>query len=81
MPTLYVRDVPSELYERLRREAASARRSLSAETIELLRHSLSSRSGVSLEQLLEDADRIRAKHALPPGSPGAAELIREDRDR
>lgn len=81
MPTLYVRDVPSELYERLRREATSARRSLSAETIELLRRGLSSRSGVSLEQLLNGADRIRAKHALPAGSPTAAELIREDRDR
>ena len=81
MPTLYVRDVPAELYERLRREAASARRSLSAETVELLRRGLSSRPGVSLEQLLEGADRIRAEHALPVDSPTAAELIREDRDR
>jgi plasmid stability protein len=81
MPTLYVRDVPSALYERLRQEAASARRSLSAETIELLRRSLSPRSGVSLEQLLQDADRIRAEFALPAGTPTAAELIREDRDR
>lgn len=81
MPTLYVRDVPSDLYERLRREAASARRSLSAETIELLRRSLSARSGISLEQLLDDADAIRGEHALPTGSPTAAELIREDRDR
>ncbi len=81
MATLYVRDVPSELYERLREEAAAARRSLSAETIELLRRGLSARSGISLDQLVQDADRIRAKHALPPGSPRAAELIREDRDR
>lgn len=81
MPTLYVRDVPAELYERLRREAASARRSLSAETIELLRRGLSSRSGVSLQQLIQGADRIRAEHAAPADSPSAAELIREDRDR
>ena len=81
MPTLYVRDVPAELYERLRHEAAAARRSLSAETIELLRRGLSPRSGVSLERLLEGADRIRAGHALPAGSPAAAELIREDRER
>jgi plasmid stability protein len=81
MPTLYVRDVPSDLYERLRQEAASTRRSLSAETIELLRRSLVPRSGVSLEQLLEGADRIRADHAVSAGSPTAAELIREDRDR
>jgi plasmid stability protein len=81
MPTLYVRGVPSELYERLRREAASARRSLGAETIELLRRSLSPSHGVSLEQLLQGADRIRTQHSLPPGSPTAAELIREDRER
>jgi len=81
MPTLYVRDVPSELYERLRGEAKSARRSLSAEAIERLRRTLSPRSGVSLEQLLQEADRIRAQHALPADSPTAAELIREDRDR
>lgn len=81
MATLYVRDVPSELYERLRQEAAAARRSLSAETIELLRRSLSPRSEVSLEQFLEGADRIRAAHTLPAGSHTAAELIREDRDR
>jgi antitoxin FitA len=82
MPTLYVRDVPSELYERLRREAASARRSLGAETIELLRRALSpERPSVSLEQLLKRADRIRQQHALPSDSLTAAELIREDRER
>jgi len=81
MPTLYVRNVPSELYEQLRHEAAAARRSLGAEAIELLRRSLRARSGISLDQFLEDADRIRAKHSLPAGSPTAAELIREDRDR
>jgi plasmid stability protein len=81
MPTLYVRDVPSELYERLRHEAVSARRSIGAETIELLRRSLAPPRGVSLEQLLQDADRIRKQHSLPPGAPTAAELIREDRER
>lgn len=81
MPTLYVRDVPSELYERLRREAATARRSIGAEAIELLSRELAPRSGISLQQLLEGADRIRAENALRAGSPTAAELIREDRDR
>ena len=81
MPTLYVRNVPTDLYERLRDKAAEARRSLGAEAIELLRYGLAPRRGVSLNRLLEDADRIRAKHSVPPGSPTAAELIREDRDR
>jgi len=81
MPTLYVRDVPAELYEKLRREAASARRSIGSEAIELLRRALVPGHGVSLEQLIEGADRIRARHPLPTGSPAAAELIREDRER
>jgi plasmid stability protein len=81
MPTLYVRNVPSDLDERLRQEAASARRSLGAEAIELLRRSLMARSGISLDQFPEDADRIRAENVIPTGSPTAAELIREDRDR
>jgi plasmid stability protein len=82
MATLYVRDVPPELYEQLRREAASSRRSLSAETIELLRSTLApSLHDVSLDQLLRSAERIRERHPLPSDSPTAAELIREDRDR
>lgn len=81
MPTLYVRDVPADLYESLRVQAAAGRRSLSAETIELLRKSVSRGSGISFEELLKSADRIRAEHPLSPGSPTAADLIREDRDR
>lgn len=82
MPTLYVRGVPAELYERLRGQAASSRRSLSAEAIELLSKALASeRPGVSLQDLLEHADGVRARHALPADSPKAAELIRRDRDR
>jgi plasmid stability protein len=81
MPTLYVRNVPAELYERLRREAASGRRSIGAEAVALLSRGLASHAGPTLEELLEEADRIRAENALPAGSPSAAELIREDRDR
>jgi plasmid stability protein len=82
MATLYVRDVPTDLYEQLRHEAASARRSIGAEAIELLRGALApSLPGVSLEQFLDGADRIRERHPLPADSPSAAELIREDRER
>lgn len=55
--------------------------SFSAETLKLLRRGFSSRSGVSLDRLLEGADRIRAEHPLPAWSSTAAEMIREDRDR
>jgi plasmid stability protein len=82
MATLYVRDVPPELYEQLRREAASSRRSLSAEAIELLRSTLAPNlRDVSMGQFLRSAERIRGRHPLPSDSPAAAELIREDRER
>jgi antitoxin FitA len=81
MATLYVRDVPDDLYERLRREARAARRSISAEAVEILRRALPSPGGVSLDDFLETADQMRARHRLAPGAPTAAELVREDRDR
>ena len=82
MPTLHVRNVPTELYERLRQEAAASRRSINAETIEILRQALGPGTNrVSMEDLLRRADTIRGSHSLPPGAPGAADLIREDRER
>jgi plasmid stability protein len=36
MPTLYVENVPEELYEALRTRARASRKSISAEVIELL---------------------------------------------
>ncbi|MBA3421764.1 MAG: hypothetical protein H0U12_07715 [Thermoleophilaceae bacterium] len=81
MATLYVHDVPDDLYERLRREARDSRRSISAEAVEILRRALPSPGGASLEDFLETADRMRARHRLPAGAPTAAELIRGDRDR
>lgn len=81
MATLHVRDVPDDLYERLRREAERARRSISAETVSILRQALPPGEAVSLDELLETADAIRAQHRLAPGGSTAAELVREDRDR
>ena len=83
MATLHVRGVPDELYERLRTEAEASRRSISAETIELLRRALEagSEGKLSIRAFLERADRIRAESRRQPGSPTAVELIREDRER
>lgn len=82
MATLYVRNVPDDLYEQLRREAAASRRSLGAEAVERLRLALApGLPTVSLDEFLEHATRIRKERPLPAGSPSAAELIREDRDR
>ncbi|MBS1870121.1 MAG: hypothetical protein JSS99_10680 [Actinobacteria bacterium] len=79
MATLYVRDVPDDLYERLREEARSSRRSIGATAIELLRAELPERRGLTISEWLERARAMRERHA--PVADSAAELIREDRDR
>ena len=80
MATLHVRNIPDGLHERLRDLAERENRSLSAEVVSLLdaavrQHEARARSGA----ILRRARRRRIK--LPPGSPTAEELIREDRER
>jgi len=81
MATLYVRDVPDDLYERLREEAQRSRRSIGATAIELLRAELPERRrrGLTISEWLERAREMRERH--PAVTDSAADLIREDRDR
>lgn len=81
MATLYVRGVPDDLYGRLRRQAASSRRSISAEAIEALGRALEPAAGSSLTEVLSRADAIRERSRLAEGGPTTVELLREDRDR
>jgi len=77
--TLHVRNIPDDLYERLRLRAAARHRSLSAEIIDLLESTLGPRDrGAKMTEVLA---RLRAsREALPPVPEGyAADLIREDR--
>lgn len=77
MPTLHVRNVPRETYEALRQLAADEGSSISAEAVRLLQRALRT-------------DRARIRHLLDQISarrpvvrrkvPGAAELIRQERD-
>lgn len=81
MATLHVRNVPDDLYERLRREARASRSSIGAETVSLLRRALPGRRQLSLGELRTRARETRRLHRAAPGSPSAVELIREDRER
>jgi plasmid stability protein len=81
MATLHVRNVPDELYERLRRRAREDGRSINAEAIELLRPALADRAGKSIGEMLEHAETLRAGHTRGPGATSVTELIREDRER
>lgn len=76
MPTLHVREVPSDVYESLQKRARERRTSIAKETIRLLTQALQvDRPGV--RELIEAIERDRP--AARRGTPSAAELIREDR--
>jgi len=80
MATLHVRNVPDDLYERLRLRAAAEHRSLSAEVIGLLESGL--RTGDRGARMDEALARLRAlRERIGPSPEGtAAELVREARE-
>jgi plasmid stability protein len=78
MHTLHVRNVPEELYTSLRRRARERKTSISQETLRLLARALrTDRAGV--RELFDEieSDRPVARR----GTPAAAVLIRDDRER
>lgn len=83
MPTLYVENVPEELYEALRSQAKRDGKSIAAEVIELLRQNVPTEEELKRrEELFQRAVKISRMKPLKPGPfPSAEELIREDRER
>jgi len=83
MATLYVENVPDEIYKALRKRARANRKSMAAEVIELLKQFIPTEA--ELKRRREFYDRLaelRAKPTLAPGPfPSAEEMIREDRER
>lgn len=77
MSTLYVREVPEELYEALRRTAKERRSSVSREAIRLLERGLRLEH-VEARAVLADVRTHRP--AVGAGRVDAAALIREDRE-
>ncbi|MBI4492500.1 MAG: hypothetical protein HY690_06875 [Chloroflexi bacterium] len=81
MAILHVRDVPDDLYERIRQLAAREKRSLSAEVVRLLELA-TEREPEALESLYDRIRRRRAEIQRKVGVlPSSVELIRADRDR
>jgi plasmid stability protein len=78
VPTLHIRNVPSDVYEQLKQQAAENSRSLNAEVLDILSGAAASRQreAVITRRLRELAHR----YPLPPDAPAPEELIREGRD-
>ena len=83
MATLYVENVPEDVYKALRNRAKKNRKSIAAEVISLLINNVPTEA--ELKRRREFYDRmseLRARPSLTPGPfPSAETMIREDRDR
>ena len=77
MASLYVRNVPEALYNALRARAKQEGRSISAETIAILRRTL---TAGPRGDLVTDLRQVRSQVRWPDNGPGPEELIREARD-
>jgi plasmid stability protein len=77
MPTLYIRNVPPEVYEALKARAKREGRSVNAEALVALEELAERERGrEAVDRLWEIAQRIKRQ----PGDPSAGELIRQMRD-
>ncbi len=80
MSTLHVRNVPDELYGRIRQQAQAKNRSISAEVITLLARALEETDQSQAEIL----DRINRRRFFKPqafGAPDSLSLLSQDRAR
>jgi antitoxin FitA len=81
MATLYVENVPDEIYKALRKRARANRKSIAAEVISLLEQNVPTEA--ELKRRREFYDRMaELREPEGPGPfPSAEEMIREDRER
>jgi plasmid stability protein len=83
MATLYVENIPEELYKALRRRAREHRKSIAAEVISLLERNIPTADELrKRREFVDQMKRISASAPLSAGPfPSSEEMIREDRRR
>jgi plasmid stability protein len=83
MATLYVENIPDDLYEALRSRAQANRKSIAAEVLKLLQENIPTRT--ELERRKKVFQRIRKRRAVSSESvgpfPSTEEMLRQDRER
>ncbi|GAB4452918.1 MAG: hypothetical protein Kow0031_35230 [Anaerolineae bacterium] len=80
MPILHVRNVPDQLYSRLKQQAQAKNRSLSAEVIMLLDYALTEAER-SKTDVLDSIQRRRFFRPADAGAPDTITLLHKDRGR
>ena len=78
MATLHVRNVPDDVYNALRESAEREGRSISAETISILRRSLP--AAFDPEAFIAEVDASIERWSWPEDGPTPEEIVRRDRD-
>jgi plasmid stability protein len=83
MPTLYVENIPKDLYQALRARARKNRSSIAAEVIALLKDNVPTAAELKRrKRAFEELMRLQASTPPGPGPfPSTEEMIREDRER
>jgi plasmid stability protein len=83
MPTLYVQNVPADIYKALRKQAQANQRSMAAEVIALLKqHVVTEELLKRRRDALRVSERLRSQPPLTPGPfPSTEVMQREDRNR
>jgi len=83
MATLYVENVPDDVYKALRKRAKNNRSSIAAEVIDLLKRNVPTEAELRRRQkAFDELAKLRARPPLGSGPfPSAEEMIREDRER
>jgi plasmid stability protein len=83
MATLYVENVPDDLYEALRERARQQRKSIAAEVLSLLAENVvTAAERKARQQFLKQAQRLRSQRPRSTAVfPASEELQREDRGR
>ena len=82
MATLYVENVPDDLYEALRKRAKSQHRSIAAEVLWLLKMNIpTEKEFKAREEAYQRLMNFRFKRIGTGDLPDSTEMIREDRER
>jgi plasmid stability protein len=84
MPTLYVENIPDELYEALRERARQHRKSMAAEILQLLEENIPTAAELKRrQQFLKKVEQRQVRSPKPSVQkfPSAEEMVREDRER
>jgi len=82
MATLYVENVPDEIYRALRRTARENRKSIAAEVISLLEcHIPTAKELQRRREFYEQMRKLRTSRTDSGSFPSTEEAIREDRSR